>query len=44
MKSKIKLKTHLSANEVHFLHVTVSLKYGKLKTTLFTKPIIDSHF
>ena len=43
MKSKIKLEIHLSANEVHFLYVIVSLKHGKLRTTLFTKPI-DSQF
>ena len=43
MKSKIKFEIHLSTNEVHFLVVTISLKYGKLRTTLFTKPT-DSHF
>ena len=43
MKSKIKFEIHLSANEVHFLYVTVSLNHGKLRTTLFTKPT-DSHF
>ena len=42
MKSKIKFEIHLSTNEVHFLDVTVSLKHGKLRTTLFTKPT-DSH-
>ena len=43
MKSKIKFEIHLSTNEVHFLDVTVYLKHGKLRTTLFTKPT-DSHF
>ena len=43
MKSKIKFKIYLSSNEVHFLDVTVSLKYRKLRTTLFAKPT-DSHF
>ena len=43
MKSKIKFEIHLSTNEVHFLDVTISLKHGKLRTTLFTKPT-DSHF
>ena len=43
MKSKIKFEIHLSADEVHFLDVTVSLKHGKLRTALFTKPT-DSHF
>ena len=43
MKSKIKFEIHLSTNEVHFLDMTVSLNYGKLRTTLFTKPI-DSYF
>ena len=42
MKSKIKFNIHLSTNEVHFLDVTISLKDGKLTTTLFTKPT-DSH-
>ena len=42
MKAKIKLKIHLSTHEVHFLDVTVSLKYGKLRTTLLTKPT-NSH-
>ena len=42
MKSKIKLKIHLSTIEVHFLDVTVSLKYGKLRTALLTKPT-NSH-
>ena len=42
-KSKIKFEIHLSTNEVHFLDVTISLKRGKLRTTLFTKPT-DSHF
>ena len=43
MKSKIKFEIHLSTNEVQFLDVTISLKHGKLRTTLFTKPA-DSHF
>ena len=43
MKSKIKFEIHLSANEVHFFDVTVSLKQEKLRTTLFTKPTY-SHF
>ena len=43
MKSKIKFEIHFSTNEVHFLDITVSLKHGKLRTTLFTKPT-DSHF
>ena len=43
MKSKIKFEIHLSTNKVHFLDVTVFSKYGKLRTTLFTKPT-DSHF
>ena len=43
MKSKIKSEIHLSTNQVHFLDVAVSLKHGKLRTTLFTKPT-DSHF
>ena len=43
MKSKIKFEIPLSTNEVHFLDMTVSLNYGKLRTTLFTKPI-DSYF
>ena len=42
MKSKIKFEIHLSTNAVHFLDVIVSLKHGKLRTTLFTKPT-DSH-
>ena len=43
MKSKIKLKINLFTNEIHFLDVIVSLKHGKLRTTLFTKPT-DSQF
>ena len=43
MKSNMKFEIHLSTNEVHFLDVTVSLKNGKLRTTLFTKPT-NSHF
>ena len=43
MKSKIKFEIRLSTNGVHFLDVTISLKHGKLKTTLFTKPT-DSPF
>ena len=42
MESKITFESHLSTNEVHFLDVTVSLKYGKLRATPFTKPS-DSH-
>ena len=38
MKSKIKFEIHLSINEVHFLDVTISLKHGKLRATLFIKP------
>ena len=38
MKSKIKFQIHLSIIEVQFLDVTVSLKHGKLRTALFTKP------
>ena len=41
MKFKIKFGIHLSANEVHFLDVTISSKHRKLRTTL--KPT-DSHF
>ena len=37
MKSKIKFEIHLSTNEVLSFVVTVSLKHGKLRTTLFTK-------
>ena len=36
MKSKIKFEILLSANEVHFLDVTVSLNHGKLRTTRFS--------
>ena len=43
MKSKIKFEIHLSTNEIYFLVVRISLKYGKLRTTLFTKPT-DSQF
>ena len=43
MKSKIKFEVHLSTNEVHFFDLTISLKHGKLRTTLFTK-LTDSHF
>ena len=43
MKSKIKSEIHLSTNEIYFLVVRISLKYGKLRTTLFTKPT-DSQF
>ena len=43
MKSQIKFKINLSTNEVHLLDVTVYLKHGKFRTTLFTKPT-DSHF
>ena len=42
MKSKIKFEIHLSTNVVHSLDVTVSLKHGKLRTTLFIRPT-DSH-
>ena len=42
MKSKIKFEIHLSTNEVPFLHVTVSLKHGKVRTTLFYKLTILS--
>ena len=41
--NQIKSEIHLSTNKVLFLDVTVSLKHGKLRTTLFTKPI-DSEF
>ena len=44
MKSKIKFEIHLSTNEVPFLHVTVSLKHGKVRTTLFDKPTYNSLF
>ena len=37
MKSKIKFEIHLFTNEDQFIDVTVSLKHGKLRTTLFTK-------
>ena len=40
MKSKIKFEIHLSTNEVPFLHVTVSLKHGKVRATVFDKPTI----
>ena len=43
MESKIKFEIYLFTNEVHFLDVTFSLKHGKLRTALFTKPT-DSHF
>ena len=43
MKSKIKFETHLSTNKVNFLDVTIYLKHGKLRTTLFSKRT-DSHF
>ena len=43
MKSKIKFEIHLSTNKVHFLDVTISLKHGKLRITLFSKPT-DFHF
>ena len=43
MKSKIKFEVHVSTSKVQYLDVTVSLKHGKLRTTLFIKPI-DSHF
>ena len=43
MKSKIKFEIHLSTNEIYFLVARISLKYGKLRTTLFTKPT-DSQF
>ena len=43
MKSKIKFEVHLSTNEVYLLDVTISLKYGKLRRTLFTKTT-HSHF
>ena len=41
--SKIKLETHSSTNQVHFLDVTVFLNNRKLMTTHFTKPT-DSSF
>ena len=44
MISKIKFEFHLSTNKVHFLDVTVSLKHGKLRATLFTKPVIQHMF
>ena len=43
MKSKIKFEIPFSTNKVHFLDIAVSLNYGKLRATLFTKAI-DSHF
>ena len=43
MKSKIRFEIHLFTNEVQFIDVTVSLKHGKLRTTLFTKTT-DFHF
>ena len=43
MKYKFKFEIHLSTNEVQFFNITVSLKHGKLRTTLFTKPT-DSYF
>ena len=43
IKFKIKFEIHLITKEVHFLDVTISLKHGKLRTILFTKPT-DSHF
>ena len=43
MTSKIKFKVHLLFSKIQLLDVTVSLKHGKLNTTLFTKPT-DSHF
>ena len=36
--SSHKTKVYLSTNEVHFLDLTVSLKLGKLRITLFPKP------
>ena len=43
MKSKIRFEIHLFTNEVQFIDVAVSLKHGKLRTTLFTKTT-DFHF
>ena len=43
IKGKIKFEIHLSINKVLFLDVTVFLKHGKLRTTLFTKHT-DTHF
>ena len=43
MKSKIRFEIHLFTNEVQFIDVTVSLKHGKLRTTLFTNTT-DFHF
>ena len=43
IKSKIKFEIDLSTNEVNLLDVTISLKHGKLKITLLTKPR-DFHF
>ena len=43
IKSKPKFEIHLSTNENHFLDVTVPLKHGKSRITLFTKPT-HSHF
>ena len=34
MKCKIKFEVHLSTNEAHFLDIKISLKHGKLRTTL----------
>ena len=43
MKSKIRFEIHLFTNEVQFIDVTVSLKHGRLRTTLFNKTT-DFHF
>ena len=38
MKSCIKFETNISEHSVNFLDVTISLKDGKLSTSLYTKP------
>ena len=38
MKFKIKFEIHFYIDRAHFLDVMVSLKHGKLRTRLFSKP------